>query len=62
MSLSPEHWTRALTKAALTLLIAAFVAYVAWWLLRQLIDPIVVVLALVVIYRLALGGVRRRGW
>jgi hypothetical protein len=55
-------WTKTVTKAALTLLIAAFVAYAAWWLLRQLIVPIVAVLALVGIYRLAFSGVGRRGW
>jgi hypothetical protein len=44
------------------LLIAAFVAYAAWWLLRQLIVPILVMVALVGIYRVALGGARRRGW
>lgn len=62
MNLSPEHWTRALTKAAMTLLIAAAVAYAAWWLLRQLIVPILVVVMLVGIYRIASSGVRRRGW
>lgn len=62
MNLSPEHWTNAVTKAAVTLLIAAFSAYAAWWLLRQVIVPIIVVFALVGIYRLALGGARRRGW
>lgn len=55
-------WTKAVVKAAVTLLIAAFVAYTAWWLLRQLIVPIIVVIALVGIYRLAVGGSRRRGW
>jgi hypothetical protein len=62
MGLSPKHWTNALTKAAMTLLVAAFVAYAAWWLLRQLIVPIVVAIVLVGIYRLALGGFRHRGW
>ena len=62
MNSAPTHWTNAVVKAAVTLLIAAFIAYAAWWLLRQLLVPIVVVVALVGIYRLAFGGVRRRGW
>jgi hypothetical protein len=55
-------WTKTVVKAAVTLLIAAFVAYAAWWLLRQLIVPILVLFALVGIYRLAMGGARRSGW
>lgn len=55
-------WTNAVTKAAVTLLVAAAVAYTAWWLLRQLLVPIVIVLALVGIFRLASGGFRRHGW
>ncbi len=59
---SPQHWTNIVTKSAVTLLIAAFVAYAAWWVLRQLIVPIVVVFALGLIYRIALGLFRRERW
>jgi branched-subunit amino acid transport protein len=62
MSSSPERWTNTLARAAMTLLVAAIVAYAAWWLLRQLIVPIIVGLALVGIYRIALGVFRRGGW
>ena len=51
-----------LTKAAVTLLMAAFVAYAAWWMLRQLVVPIVVLIVLVGICRMAFSGFRRRGW
>jgi hypothetical protein len=62
MNTNSQHWTSLVTKAAVTLLIAALVAYAAWWLLRQLIAPIVILFALIGIYRLALGMVRRDRW
>ena len=58
----PSNWMNTLTKAAVTLLMAAFVAYAAWWMLRQLVVPIVVLIVLVGICRMAFSGFRRRGW
>ena len=62
MTNQASGWTNTVMKAAMTLLVVALVAYAAWWLLRQLLVPIVIVLALVGIFRLASGGFRRRGW
>lgn len=56
------NWTAAVTKAAWTLLLVAVVAFVAWQLLRQLLVPLVVLVALVFILRLAVGVVRRSRW
>jgi CHASE2 domain-containing sensor protein len=62
MNQQPQSWTNALSKSAWTLLVAAIVLFVAWQLLKQLVVPLVVFLALVGIIRIALGVFRRDGW
>ena len=56
------NWTNIVTKAAFTLLLVAVVAYVVQLLLLPLAGAIVILLALIGIYRLALGWFRRDGW
>ena len=60
--MNESHWTNGLTKATWTLLFTALTAFVAWQLLKQLLVPLVVVLVLVGIIRVALGVSRRDGW
>jgi CHASE2 domain-containing sensor protein len=62
MNQHPQSWTSALSKSAWTLLVAAIVVFVAWQLLKQLVVPLVVFLALVGVIRLALGAFRRDSW
>ena len=62
MNQQPQSWTNALSKAAWTLLLAVIVAFVAWQLLKQLVVPLVILLALVGITRVALGAFRRDTW
>ena len=62
MNQQPQSWASALSKSAWTLLVAAIVVFVAWQLLKQLVVPLVVLVALVGIIRLALGAFRRDSW
>jgi hypothetical protein len=63
MSGSPTpNWTNIVTKAAFTLLLVAVVAYVVQLILVPLAGAIVILLALIAIYRIALGWFRRDGW
>jgi CHASE2 domain-containing sensor protein len=59
---SPTSWADALSKAAWTLLLSAVVVFVAWQLLKQLIVPLVIIVALLGIIRVAVGAHRRDGW
>lgn len=49
-------------RAALTLLLAAIATYVAWTLLQSVIGPLIIIVALVVILRLAVGWRSRNDW
>jgi hypothetical protein len=55
-------WTGGLTRAAWTLVLAAVLTYVAWQLLKRVLGVLLVVLALIVVYRIALGVFRRNQW
>ncbi len=55
----PNRLISLVTRAAVTLLIAAAAAYIGWWLLRQLLVPAIIVLALLGVYRIALHGPHR---
>ncbi len=59
---SPQSVSDAVVRAASTLLLAAIAVFVTWQLLEQFIVPLVIVVALVGIVRLALGMSRRDGW
>jgi CHASE2 domain-containing sensor protein len=59
---TPQSWTSGLTKAAWTLVVAAVLVFVAWKLLERVLGPLLVVLALIGIYRIALGVFRRDQW
>ena len=59
---SPQSWSTSISKAAWTLLLAAIAVFIAWQLLEQLVVPLVVIVALITIFRIALGNFRREGW
>ena len=52
----PVSWTNTVSKAAWTLLLVAVAAFVAWQLLQQFVAALVVIVALLGIYRWILGG------
>jgi hypothetical protein len=52
----PASWTNTVSKAAWTLLLVAVAAFVAWQLLQHFIVALVVVAALLGIYRFMLRG------
>jgi hypothetical protein len=62
MNQQPQSWSNALSKSAWTLLLAAIVIFVAWQLLKHLVVPLVVFVALVGVIRVALGVFRRDSW
>ena len=62
MNTQPASWTATLSKAAWTLLLATIAMFIAWQLLKQLVVPLIVIVALVGVFRLALGMYRRDGW
>jgi hypothetical protein len=59
---TPETWTSRLAKAAATLVLAAALVFVAWELLKRVLPALLIVLALIFVYRIALGLSRRREW
>lgn len=59
---TPQSWTGGLTKAAWTLVLAAGLTFVAWELLKRVLGPLLIVLALIVVYRIALGVFRKNQW
>jgi hypothetical protein len=59
---APQSWTNGLTKAAWTLVVAAVLAFVAWELLKRVLGALLIILALIVIYRIALGVFRKDQW
>ncbi len=58
----PTSWMNSVRQAARTLLFVAVAAFVAWQLLRQLLVPLVVIVMLFAIIRVAVGWSRRDGW
>ena len=56
------NWSSTVTRAAWTVLFVAIAAYVAWHMLRVVIVPLIVVLALVGIIRFAIVGRRNDYW
>ena len=60
--MNESHWTNTLTKATWTVLFAAVGVFFAWQLLKQLLVPIIVLLFLIGIARVALGVFRRDKW
>jgi hypothetical protein len=48
----PTNWTNDVAKAAWTLLLVAGVAYIAWRLLHELLPALLVLLAVLGVYRL----------
>ena len=61
-SAGPGSWIDKVSKAAWTLLLAAVGLSIAWQLFQQLLPALIVIVALVFVYRLALGWFRRDGW
>ncbi len=58
----PDSWLDRLQKTSFELLLAVVALVVAWRLLRQLLVPLVLIVMLVCIVRLAVGWSRRDGW
>lgn len=58
----PTHWTNAVSKATWTLLVAAATAFIAWQLFRRVWPALLIVAALLGVYRMVLSGRRRDGW
>jgi hypothetical protein len=61
MSNGAPAWTAVITKAVMTLLFAAAGAYVAYRILAVLVGPLLIVVALIGVYRIALG-IRHGRW
>jgi len=57
----PSQWMSLVVKAAWTLLFVAVAAWVVWRLLEPLLPIMAVLLALILILRLAMGWFRRDG-
>jgi hypothetical protein len=57
-----QGWTTAVSKAAMTLLLAAVVVFVAWMVFKIVIVPLVVIVVLLGIIRMALFGRRSDDW
>ncbi len=58
---SPEGLSSKLWRAVLTLLATAAGVYIAWKLLAQVLPALMVAAVLLLVLRVAVGGVRRRG-
>lgn len=58
----PAHWTSVVSKAAWTLLAMTVVVFVAWQVLQRVWPALLIVAALLTVYRVVLGGRRRGGW
>ena len=57
-----SSWSTTVRNAALTLLLAVVVVFVAWQLLKQILVPLIVLLCVIGITRVALGAFRRDRW
>jgi hypothetical protein len=58
----PSHWTNAVSKASLTMLVAAAALFIAWQMLRRVWPALLIVAVLLGVYRMVLSGRRRNGW
>lgn len=59
----PSSWTDQLWKSGLALLFTMVVLFIAWELASRLLGPLVIILLLFGVMRLAIGvGRRRDGW
>jgi hypothetical protein len=59
----PERWSDLLLRAVVTVVLAAAGVYIAWQLLKPLLPALFILGGLLIVFRIALGGVRRfRGW
>ena len=59
---SGGNWTGTFARAAWTVLFVAIAVYVAWQLLRVIVVPLIVLLILLGIIRIAIGGRRSDRW
>lgn len=59
---TPDSWLDRLQKGSFALLVAVIALVIAWQLLRQLLVPLVVIVVLVGVIRLAVGWSRRDSW
>ena len=57
----PSQWTNAVSKATWTLLAAAAAVFIAWQLLERILPALLIIAALLGVYRMVLSG-RHRGW
>ena len=57
----PSSWTDQLFKSGLTLLLTMVVLYITWELASRLLGPLIVILVLLAIIRMAFGF-RWRRW
>ena len=55
-----SHWSTVAVRGVLALLVISLAAFVAWWLIKQLFVPLLVVLALLFVYRVAFLGFSAR--
>lgn len=58
----PQSWLSTLSRATWTLLLAAVAVFVGWQVFSRVLPMLLMVGALLVIYRTALAGRRRDGW
>lgn len=59
---SRQGWTDTVRRATVTLLLAAAALWIGWQLIKQLLVPLVVLAALLILFKLALGAHRRDDW
>jgi hypothetical protein len=58
----PSRWANAVSKATWTLLVAAAAVFIAWQLFQRVWPVLLIVAALIGVYRMVLSGRRRGGW
>jgi hypothetical protein len=58
----PSHWSSAVLRATWTLLVAAAAVFLVWQLFRRVWPALLIVAALLGVYRMVLSGRRRNGW
>lgn len=59
---APSSWTKSMSRAVGTLVIAAVALYVVERVFLAALPALVVIVILVGVYRIALGMFRRDGW
>jgi hypothetical protein len=57
-----QGWTTAVSKAAMTLLLAAVVVFIAWTIFKIVLVPLVIIVALIGIIRMAVLGRHHTDW